>query len=80
VAGYVLVGAGVFGLGALYLYGSGAKRVAGWCLGGVALAGAADAVENLALLRGLATLGQRQGGDVQRDLYIGQETKEKDEE
>jgi hypothetical protein len=63
VAGYVLAGAGVFGLGALFLYGSGARRVSRWCLGGVALAGAADACENLALLRGLGTLGQGQGGD-----------------
>jgi hypothetical protein len=39
VAGYILAGAGVFGLGALFLYGSGAKRVTRWCLGGVALAG-----------------------------------------
>jgi hypothetical protein len=52
VAGYVLAGAGVFGLGALFLYGSGARRVSRWCLGGVALAGAADACENLALLPG----------------------------
>ena len=63
VAGYVLVGAGVFGLGALFLYGSGARRVTRWCLGGVALAGAADALENLALRQGLAALGQDQGGD-----------------
>jgi hypothetical protein len=63
VAGYVLAGAGVFGLGALFLYGSGARRISRWCVGGVALAGAADAFENLALLRGLATLGQGQGGD-----------------
>jgi Patatin-like phospholipase len=56
VAGYVLAGTGVFGLGALFLYGSGARRVARWCVGGVLLAGAADTVENLALLRGLDTL------------------------
>jgi hypothetical protein len=49
VAGYVLVGAGVFGLGALFLYGSGTRRVSRWCLGGVALAGATDSLENLAL-------------------------------
>jgi len=58
VAGYTLLLAGVFGVGALYLSGSGARRVARWCLGGVLLVGAADAGENLALLRGLADLGQ----------------------
>ncbi|HEX3212512.1 MAG TPA: hypothetical protein VH016_08075, partial [Actinomycetota bacterium] len=57
VAGYVLAGLGVFGLGGLFLYGSGAQRVARWCLGGVLLAGAADSLENLALLRGLDGLG-----------------------
>lgn len=62
VAGYVLAGLGAFGLGALFLYGTGAQRVARWCLGGVLLAGAADAQENLALLRGLDGLGQA-GGD-----------------
>jgi hypothetical protein len=34
VAGYVLAGLGVFGLGGLFLYGSGAERIARWCLGG----------------------------------------------
>src|SRR5918994_588585 len=62
VAGYVLAGLGVFGLGGLFLYGSGAQRVARWCLGGVLLAGAADSLENLALLRGLDELGGA-GGD-----------------
>jgi hypothetical protein len=62
VAGYVLAGLGVFGLGALFLYGTGARRVVRWCLGGVLLAGAADALENLALLRGLDGLGEA-GGD-----------------
>jgi hypothetical protein len=38
VAGYVLAGLGVFGLCARLLYGSGARRVARWCLGGVLLA------------------------------------------
>ena len=64
VAGYVLAGLGVFGLGALFLYGSGAQRVARWCLGGVLLAGAADCLENLALLRGLDGLGAAAGGDT----------------
>jgi hypothetical protein len=63
VAGYVLAGLGVFGLGALFLYGSGARRVARWCLGGVLLAGAADSLENLPLLRGLDSLGG-DGGDT----------------
>src|SRR5215203_1357503 len=63
VAGYVLAGLGVFGLGALFLYGSGARRVARWCLGGVLLAGAADSLENLPLLRGLDSLGGT-GGDT----------------
>src|SRR5829696_2597422 len=62
VAGYVLAGLGVVGLGGLFLYGSGAQRVARWCLGGVLLAGAADSLENLALLRGLDELGGA-GGD-----------------
>ena len=62
VTGYVLAGLGLFGLGSLFLYGSGAQRVARWCLGGVLLAGAADALENLALLRGLDGLGVA-GGD-----------------
>jgi hypothetical protein len=53
----------VFGLGALFLYGSGAQRVARWCLGGVLLAGAADTLENLPLLRGLDSLGGA-GGDT----------------
>ena len=61
VAGYVLAGLGVFGLCARLLYGSGARRVARWCLGGVLLAGAADAGENLALLSGLGTLGRTAG-------------------
>jgi hypothetical protein len=43
VVGYVLAGLGVFGLCARFLYGSGARRVARWCLRGVLLAGAADA-------------------------------------
>jgi hypothetical protein len=63
VAGYVLAGLGVFGLCARFLYGSGARRVARWCLGGVLLAGAADAGENLALLAGLGAL-DRPGGDT----------------
>ncbi len=62
VAGYVLAGLGVFGLGGLFLYGSGAQRIARWCLGGVLLAGAADSLENLALLGGLDRLGTA-GGD-----------------
>lgn len=62
IAGYTLLLAGVFGLGALYLSGSGARRVARWCLGGVLMAAAADAGENLALLRGLADL--RRAGDL----------------
>ena len=53
IAGYVLAGVGVFGLGALYLYGSGARRVARWCVGGVLLVAVADLAENLALLGGL---------------------------
>ena len=53
IAGYVLAGVGVFGLGALFLYGSGARRVARWCVGGVLLVAAADVAENLALLGGL---------------------------
>jgi hypothetical protein len=65
VAGYVLAGLGVFGLSAQFLYGSGARRVARWCLGGVLLAGAADAGENLALLAGLGGLDQPgPGGDT----------------
>ena len=48
VPGYVLAGVGVFGLGALFLYGSGARRVARWCVGGVLLVAAADVAENLA--------------------------------
>ena len=52
IAGYVLAGVGVFGLGALYLYGSGARRVARWCVGGVLLVAVADLAENLALLGG----------------------------
>ena len=52
VPGYVLAGVGVFGLGALFLYGSGARRVARWCAGGVLLVAAADVAENLAPLRG----------------------------
>ena len=67
VAGYVLAGLGVFGLGGLFLYGSGARRVARWCLGGVLLAGAADSLENLALLRGLGRLGTA-GGDAPLEL------------
>jgi hypothetical protein len=67
VAGYVLAGLGVFGLGGLFLYGSGARRVARWCLGGVLLAGAADSLENLALLRGLGRLGTA-GGDAPFEL------------
>jgi hypothetical protein len=63
VAGYVLAGLGVFGLCARFLYGSGARRVARWCLGGVVLAGAADAGENLALLAGLGAL-DRPAGDT----------------
>src|SRR5919107_4116835 len=63
VAGYVLAGLGVFGLCARLLYGSGARRVARWCLGGVLLAGAADAGENLALLAGLGGLDRPGGGD-----------------
>jgi len=62
LAGLVVAGLGVFGLGALFLYGSGARRVARWCLGGVLLAGAADSLENLPLLRGLDSLGGT-GGD-----------------
>ena len=62
VAGYVLAGLGVFGLCARLLYGSGARRVARWCLGGVLLAGAADAGENLALLAGLGGLDRPAGG------------------
>jgi hypothetical protein len=53
----------VFGLCARFLYGSGARRVARWCLGGVVLAGAADAGENLALLAGLGAL-DRPAGDT----------------
>ena len=64
VAGYVLAGLGVFGLCARFLYGSGARRVARWCLGGVLLAGAADAGENLALLAGLGGLDRPGGGDT----------------
>lgn len=64
VAGYVLAGLGVFGLGALFLYGSGAQRVARWCLGGVLLAGVADSLDNLALLRGLDSLGVAGGDDA----------------
>jgi hypothetical protein len=63
VAGYVLAGLGVFGLCARFLYGSGARRVARWCLSGVLLAGAADAGENLALLAGLGAL-DRPAGDT----------------
>jgi hypothetical protein len=62
LAGWVLAGLGVFGLSALFLSGSGARRVARWCLGGVLLAAAADAGENLALLGGLSGLGGN-GGD-----------------
>jgi hypothetical protein len=62
LAGWLLAGLGVFGLSALFLSGSGARRVARWCLGGVLLAGAADAAENLALLAGLSGLGDT-GGD-----------------
>ena len=62
LAGWVLAGLGVFGLSVLFLSGSGAKRIARWCLGGVLLAGAADAAENLALLAGLSGLGGT-GGD-----------------
>jgi hypothetical protein len=52
VPGYVLAGVGVFGLGALFLYGSGARRVARWCVGGVLLVAAADLAEDLAPLGG----------------------------
>ena len=62
VAGYILAGLGMFGLGTLFLHGSGARRVARWCLGGVLLAGAADTAQHLVLLAGLGGLG-RGGGD-----------------
>jgi hypothetical protein len=45
IPGYVLAGVGVFGLGALFLYGSGVRRVARWCAGGVLLVAAADVAE-----------------------------------
>jgi hypothetical protein len=63
LAGLVAAGLGVFGCCALFLYGSGARRVARWCLGGVLLAGAAHGAGDLALLAGLSGLGGH-GGDT----------------
>jgi hypothetical protein len=55
--GYSLLLVGVFALGRLYLYGTGAKRVARWCLVGALVVFVADAAENLLLEVGLDRFG-----------------------
>ena len=70
IAGYVLAGVGVFGLGALFLYGSGARRVARWCVGGVLLVAAADVAENLAPLGGSTGAGGQPASEVATPLAV----------
>jgi hypothetical protein len=70
VPGSVLAGVGVFGLGALFLYGSGARRVARWCAGGVLLVAAADIAENLDPLRGLTGAAGQPASEVATPLAV----------
>jgi hypothetical protein len=60
----------VFGLGALFLYGSGARRVARWCVGGVLLVAAADVAEDLAPLGGSTGAAAPPAAEVATPLAV----------
>lgn len=57
LAGSTLLLLGVFGAGALYLHGSGARRIAFWCLLGAVAVFVVDAGENVLLGVGLEQFG-----------------------